>query len=255
MLASSLHKSKKPRRMSHLQKNQKYVTASQSVITQIAPNEQEDAHLAKGLEPAAVVPTQPEWNCSTCTFTNVANRTSCEMCNTNCSGVGALFTKLLQLQDSCSIMPSSSPIECPICLGDVPSDNAVVLASCLHSFCRECLTQSVQRNQRADVICPYMDATFSCAAALLDKEIRALLDEADYTAHLQRSVNEVEVMATDSFHCRTPNCNFWLLVDGYRKANNEAYDPKKDAPLVVNCPVCKSSNCLRCDVRNYIVIG
>ncbi|EAT35743.1 AAEL012112-PA [Aedes aegypti] len=55
----------------------------------------------------------------------------------------------------------------------------------------------------------------------------------EYYCYLERSLKKAELSADNSFHCKTPDCAGWCLVE--------------DNVTVFHCPVCKAQNCVPCE--------
>lgn len=182
-----------------------------------------------------------EWVCPACTFINEADRPGCALCSTDrpedmhTNSPQPLYSKLLKLQNDGSVVRSNVPIECPICFTTVPSGEGIILNDCLHTFCAECLVQTVQHSGHADVKCPYTNNDYSCGSSVLESEIRALLSDAQYEKYLADSLREAEGRSENAFHCKTPDCRGWCLYEDYRVTQFE-------------CPLCGVTNCLPCKV-------
>lgn len=143
------------------------------------------------------------------------------------------YTELLNL-DNCSVVPNTMPFECAVCFGHIAISAGVVLRECLHTFCRECLAQTVRYSEEAEVRCPYMDDAYSCESCMQEREIRGLLSREEYERHLALSLSVAELRETNAFHCKTPGCRGWCI---YEDNVNE-----------FRCPICKITNCLTCRV-------
>ncbi|XP_058452691.1 ranBP-type and C3HC4-type zinc finger-containing protein 1-like [Malaya genurostris] len=139
---------------------------------------------------------------------------------------------LVALTDA-SIVPNSEKFDCPICFETFAEYEGVTLRECFHSFCRECLSNSIKFAEDVSVHCPFRDNETTCEQLIEDREIKSLLNDDDYSTYVGRSLAKVETMAEDAFHCRTPNCNGWCLVE----ATVETFQ----------CPVCYADNCVRCE--------
>lgn len=184
------------------------------------------------------------WECPSCTYVNDEWRPGCEMCTTACPAEGAshgsLFSELLTLQNGCSIARSYNKFKCPVCFDDVTTGEGVVLNNCLHSFCRECLVETVLLSDQADVQCPYANTTYSCVSNFQDCEIRALLSDVQYKKYLDRSLIEAEKSCTENkFHCKTRDCDYWCT---YENLEVTAF----------TCPVCGATNCIKCKVSLFV---
>lgn len=143
-----------------------------------------------------------------------------------------LHLELLKLNDNKDVVENTEPFECPICFGDCLPGNGVVLRDCLHSFCRECLSSTVEHSAEAEIKCPFMDTTYSCESVLQEREIRAVVTEQIYEKHLTRSIRQAEHRIENAFHCKTPNCRGWCIYE--------------DNVNIFRCPVCSLTNCLTC---------
>ncbi|KAL9707618.1 hypothetical protein quinque_011136 [Culex quinquefasciatus] len=138
---------------------------------------------------------------------------------------------LVTLTDA-SVVPNPEAFECPVCMGPFEAYEGVILRDCFHSFCRECLASSIKHADDVVVRCPFQDENYACDSMIQDREIKSLLSEGEYNAYLGRSLQKAESLAVNSFHCKTPNCNGWCLVEDHVSG--------------FRCPVCGSMNCLKC---------
>lgn len=143
-----------------------------------------------------------------------------------------LHMQLLRLNDNKEVVENTEGFECPICFADCQPGNGVVLRDCLHSFCRECLSATVEHSDEAEIKCPYMDTSYSCASVLQEREIRAVVTEQIYEKHLMKSIRQAENKIENAFHCKTPNCRGWCIYE--------------DNVNMFRCPVCSLTNCLTC---------
>jgi RanBP-type and C3HC4-type zinc finger-containing protein 1 len=75
------------------------------------------------------------------------------------------YLQLLDLDHSGAVKNIES-FECPICFMDYEVGQGVILRDCLHTFCRECLANTVQYNEDPVIKCPYMDTEYSCDSVL-----------------------------------------------------------------------------------------
>lgn len=108
------------------------------------------------------------------------------------------------------------------------------LRDCLHSFCKECIAQTIEHSEDPTVRCPYRDVTTNCKSTLQDREIRALVSPLAYEKHLNKSLRMAEGLITNSVHCKTPNCTGWLIIEEKAKQ--------------FRCEVCQKINCIPCEV-------
>ncbi|XP_064466826.1 uncharacterized protein LOC135377970 [Ornithodoros turicata] len=143
------------------------------------------------------------------------------------------YLKLIELDEQ-DLVPNAELFECPICFMDTNAMEGVVLRDCLHSFCKDCLCDAVRYAQEAIIKCPFRNDQYSCDSHLQEREIKALVPPGVYETHLTRSMKTAESQAPNSFHCKTPDCPGWCVLE--------------DNVNVFLCPVCKHTNCLTCRV-------
>ncbi|KAK7586069.1 hypothetical protein V9T40_003945 [Parthenolecanium corni] len=200
-----------------------------------------------------------EWACSACTYLNEPADIACAMCETN--RVPSSNTAANSAQPEVISLPSSSSdeelptedafanyqellsmeqtdlitnleaFECPICEDVYYPGDGVILKTCLHHFCRDCLTKVIESCSEAEIKCPYT-VDYLCDQFLQDREIRALLSEESYAHYLQICMKQAESKIANAFHCKTPDCSGWCEFDN-------------DADIFA-CPVCQRNNCLAC---------
>jgi RanBP-type and C3HC4-type zinc finger-containing protein 1 len=145
------------------------------------------------------------------------------------------YLELLNLDNSDAVK-NFEPFECPVCFLDYNVGQGVILRDCLHTFCRECLGNTVQYSDDPVIKCPYMDSDYSCDSVLQEREIKSLVSREVYDQHLAKSVRQAEHEIQNTFHCKTPNCDNWCIYE--------------DNVNQFKCPVCKIVNCLLCRVRD-----
>ncbi|XP_044020545.1 uncharacterized protein DDB_G0292642-like [Aphidius gifuensis] len=142
------------------------------------------------------------------------------------------YDQMVLLQ-SYDIVPNVEDITCPICMDVYGPAEAVVLKDCLHSFCWDCLQNTIQHSETPEVRCPFVGDVSACESNLREREIKALVSPEEFEKHLAKSVTLAENKAgKSSFHCQTPNCPYWCFVDD----NNGDFI----------CTICNKTNCLKC---------
>lgn len=149
------------------------------------------------------------------------------------------YLQLINL-DNADLVENVEAFECVICYMEIAPGDGVTLRECLHQFCKECLKNTIEYTEEAQVICPYRDEQYSCDTALQDREIKALVPAAVYDQYLAKSVAQAENKIDKSFHCKTPDCKGWCI---YEDNVNE-----------FRCPVCKKVNCLTCQVCYFFFL-
>lgn len=144
------------------------------------------------------------------------------------------YMELLSLDERMDLTKNTEIFECSICLVDYQPLEGIMLRNCLHTFCKDCVRNSIIYSDGAEVKCPYIDKEYSCEYNLQDREIKALLSNTEYDEHLAKSLRIAENQIENSFHCRTPNCKGWCIFE--------------DDVNVFKCPICSLGNCLTCRV-------
>ncbi|CAM4658593.1 hypothetical protein PO909_027426 [Leuciscus waleckii] len=241
------------------------------IIENIVPRPQRSPELlARGADfPPPPLPPKPQkvgWSCPECTYLNKPTRPGCEMCSTarpenytvpdlyqpdqaetrrlQQEELARLqyeqslieerkknFQKLLET-DSQSLVGNIDQLDCAICICTIMPGEGAVLRECLHSFCRECLKETVLNCTDAEVACPYRDDAYSCNCILQDREIKSLLSQDEYQKFLELRLNIAESRSENSYHCKTPDCAGWCIFE--------------DDVNEFTCDICHETNCLLC---------
>lgn len=186
-----------------------------------------------------------DWTCTTCTVNNYNLNENCTVCNSEKPTVEQKkqleslkdehYMQLLNL-DSKDIVSNLEPFACSVCFDNFVVGEGVVLRECLHTFCRECLTNTIKYSEEPEVKCPFRNDQYTCNYVLQEREIKALVSKEIYEQHLAKSIAQAENKIKNAFHCKTPNCLGWCIFE--------------DNVNLFHCPVCSHSNCLTCQVCN-----
>lgn len=144
------------------------------------------------------------------------------------------YIELLSLDDSMDLTKNTEIFECSVCLVDYEPFEGVILRNCLHTFCKECVRNTIIYSDDAEVKCPFINNQYSCDCLLQDREIKALLSKSEYDDHLVKSLRIAENQIENSFHCKTPDCKGWCIYE--------------DDVNTFKCPICRLENCLTCRV-------
>lgn len=152
---------------------------------------------------------------------------------------GKHYSQLLHL-DNTNIVPNAEPFECTVCFCAIAIGAGVVLRDCIHTFCRECIINTVKYSEEAEVKCPYANADYSCDCVIQEREIRALLSKEAYDEHLAVSLKVAQHRMENAFQCRTPSCKGWCVFE--------------DNVNEFRCPICRITNCLTCRVRMICIL-
>lgn len=156
------------------------------------------------------------------------------------SAAGPKELDLLMTLTDASVVPNPERFECPICFVPYEAYEGVILRDCFHTFCRDCLSSSIIHAEDVVVQCPFKDNNNSCETIIQDREIKCLLSVENYNAYLSRSLKKAESLTENAFHCKTPDCTGWCVVE--------------DNVSLFHCPVCYAQNCLRCKVGRLLFV-
>jgi len=186
-----------------------------------------------------------EWECSLCTLKNPLTRPGCEACTTPRPEhiTAKISHQMLEAKqedsleaykqlENLDLIPNTDNFECVICYVDIEPGEGVMLRECLHSFCKLCLSAAVEHSDSPQVKCPYKDEDYSCDMDLLEREVKALVSSPVFEKHQLKSMKEAEANVPNAFHCRTPDCVGWTIIE--------------DDVNTFACPACKQSNCITC---------
>lgn len=151
-------------------------------------------------------------------------------------------SKMFQDLEGLDLLPNSSSFECSICLCPIEAGDGIILRDCIHEFCLECIRQTVNHCEDAQVQCPFADKDYSCTSVLQQREVRGVLaDQTKYNRFLSHCLRVAEKRMSDSFHCKTNDCQGWCILEEDQRT--------------FLCPVCEATSCTVCEViaRNYIL--
>ena len=142
---------------------------------------------------------------------------------------------LMDLEQNHDYVENRDIFKCTICLTDIMPGDGIMLKNCLHEHCKTCLALTIEMSEEMEVPCPYVaDNGTHCEGTLQDRELRSLITDIVYSAHLEKSLKRAEAITKNSFHCKTPDCPSWAEI----------------GELVTSfiCPICMKTNCVKCEV-------
>lgn len=142
--------------------------------------------------------------------------------------------ELLMSLDEQDVVVTVEPFKCPVCLEQYQAGDGIILKGCLHMFCRDCLANTVQHTEMAEVRCPFQGDNYSCENVLSEREIKTLVPQHVFDQLMDRSVQLAESSMDNTFHCKTVDCRGWC-----------EFQPGVNQFV---CPVCFLKNCLQCQV-------
>ncbi|XP_073941990.1 uncharacterized protein [Choristoneura fumiferana] len=138
-----------------------------------------------------------------------------------------VYSELVLLERR-ALVPNTEEFECGVCMEHYTAGQGAILRECVHTFCRDCLTDVVKHCEEPAISCPAM----GCPGNLQEREIRALVSPEDYERWLARGLAAAESGTRNAFHCRTRDCTGWALCE--------------TGVTRFPCPVCKKTNCVSC---------
>lgn len=180
------------------------------------------------------------WNCEKCSCENLISKLNCYFCNTeivheipdnfkNCKETKTAEISNEFIDDEHDVVPNGDELECSVCQQILFVGAGVVLRDCIHSFCKECLSQHIINNLNSEIKCPF-NQDYTCDSNLQDREIKGIVGQEIYDAYLAKCAYEIK-RDVNIFRCRKENCDgYGYCVDG----------------SIMNCPICSSTNCTIC---------
>lgn len=139
----------------------------------------------------------------------------------------------LQAIDNLEFIENVEAFECAICFCDIEVGQGVILKNCRHSFCKDCLIESIKHSEDYIVKCPGDD----CELTIQEREVRGIVPAEIFDKHLEKSLKLYEGTSTNAYHCKTPDCRGFIEM-----AENL---------LGFMCFVCKKVNCISCKVIHH----
>ncbi|CAL8131615.1 unnamed protein product [Orchesella dallaii] len=138
--------------------------------------------------------------------------------------------------ENSSALPNPYPSDCHFCYIKLNAGDGVMLQTCLHIFCRDCLQSSIETQKELTRIpCPIADES-NCGGYITDFEVKNLVSSDVYEEYLDRSVTLARKKMKYVFQCITVNCKWWAEYELGRKT--------------FFCPSCKKIACLVCQAHH-----
>lgn len=63
-------------------------------------------------------------------------------------------------------LENKEAFQCTICFDDYQKGEGVTLSQCSHTFCKDCLAQTIEFSEEPEVKCPFNDGDKSCDSIL-----------------------------------------------------------------------------------------
>lgn len=134
--------------------------------------------------------------------------------------------------ESMSYIKNVEPFQCPICFVDFQIQEGVILENCLHSFCVECISATIQYSDEPRVLCPFISENKACEFFIQEREIRGIISPESYELHLRKALKRAEANLENIYHCKTLDCDGFIQYE--------------QAVRAFVCPVCDKVNCVNC---------
>ncbi|XP_032680017.1 E3 ubiquitin-protein ligase RNF19A-like [Odontomachus brunneus] len=132
---------------------------------------------------------------------------------------------------------NDGPMECPLCLADLPAEFFPVIQSCHHRSCYDCFQQYLKveiSESRVNIACP------ECNEPLHPNDIRMILnDQTQLEKYEDFMVRRVLAVEPDARWCPAPDCSFAVIASGCASC------PK----LRCERPGCDSYFCYHCKAQ------
>lgn len=125
--------------------------------------------------------------------------------------------------------------KCGLCTKKIESGHMVILRECLHSFCKQCLSEHIEKNSKNSYICcPHIQ--IKCQLNLLDVEIRDLVGDVVYNQIRENRLKDSDSSKeANARPCPNANCNnVWISA-------------RKIQPNYERCSECKIPWCNLCN--------
>lgn len=155
--------------------------------------------------------------------------------NNACAETANLYMELMNLEDCVGIIPSFEPFDCAICFNAIEIGEGLNIRNCLHQFCKDCIRDTINYSDDADIKCPFSDGNYECNSLLQDREIRAILTADEFDKYQMRTLRIAECATRNAVHCKLVDCDGWCICE--------------DNVNAFNCPKCNSKNCVSCQVK------
>lgn len=140
------------------------------------------------------------------------------------------FSELIQEYE---FVENKSEFQCDVCMESCNPGEGIVLKSCLHQYCKECIGKYIEGADEAEIPCPWRDDDgLRCIGMISEMEIRSLIPLESYRRYLNISLASAEAATPNAYHCKTPNCRYWVEID--------------PGVEMFQCGVCHRENCVKC---------
>lgn len=141
--------------------------------------------------------------------------------------------EVTELVEEFEFVENKNEFQCDICMDNCKPGEGIVLKSCLHQYCRNCIGKYIEGAGEAEIPCPWRDDDgLRCIGMISEMEIRSLIPLDSYRRYLDISLASAEAATPNAYHCKTPNCRYWVEID----ADVENFQ----------CGVCLRQNCVKC---------
>lgn len=148
--------------------------------------------------------------------------------------------------------PNIEEFQCSLCLNKIGRQKGVTLQDCLHNFCINCLTVTIESSKASRIQCPFKEE-YICDEYILECEVRALVSKEIYENYIQRSIYE---------YSRETGENFGLDVPEFEPEPEVEAEVEEATTIDVKwkCLTCKQMNsdkklqCVWCETKKSAVI-
>lgn len=99
------------------------------------------------------------------------------------------YQRLMEVQNNNGIFTNHEIFDCSICLNRVEIGSGIVLQSCYHWCCKECVHRVIVTSESEEIKCPFRENDSVCGDLVRDSEIRELLNRDEYDEYLRRTLH------------------------------------------------------------------
>lgn len=85
--------------------------------------------------------------------------------------------------------PNMEEFQCSLCFSKIGIQKGITLQNCLHNFCINCLTVTIERSKSSRIQCPFNEE-YICPEYILESEVRSLVSKEFFENYIQRSIYE-----------------------------------------------------------------
>lgn len=137
------------------------------------------------------------------------------------------------------IQQNAQEATCSVCYCAIEPGGMLILRSCQHQFCYECIQGHVHASMNSGKNLIHCMAQ-QCKCEFSQDELREVMGEQVFSKLERRALEAVVAMDPTLHHCPTPDCSYVVAWSGY-----------EDGAPLCDCPTCGKNSCLVCCQSPY----